>query len=83
MNTVVQERTYINDNPRVENLWQYLKRRFNYRTGIVTIINRACELTRATGGVANIQERAAHTTVCAPKVPTDRFAFYPDISDPP
>ena len=24
------------DNPRVENLWQYLKRRFNYRTGIVT-----------------------------------------------
>lgn len=27
---------YINDNPRVENLWQYLKRRFNYRTGIVT-----------------------------------------------
>lgn len=27
---------YIQDNPRVENLWQYLKRRFNYRTGIVT-----------------------------------------------
>ena len=26
----------ITDNPRVENLWQYLKRRFNYRTGIVT-----------------------------------------------
>jgi alkaline phosphatase len=24
------------DNPRVENLWQYLKRRFGYRTGIVT-----------------------------------------------
>jgi alkaline phosphatase len=24
------------DNPRVENLWQYLKRRFNYRAGIVT-----------------------------------------------
>ncbi|BDC47778.1 hypothetical protein F183_A00940 [Bryobacterales bacterium F-183] len=24
------------DNPRVENLWQYLKRRYNYRTGIVT-----------------------------------------------
>ncbi len=24
------------DNPRIENLWQYLKRRFNYRTGIVT-----------------------------------------------
>ena len=27
---------YITDNPRVENLWQYLKRRFNYRTGIVS-----------------------------------------------
>ncbi|HWB95314.1 MAG TPA: alkaline phosphatase, partial [Bryobacteraceae bacterium] len=26
----------ITDNPRVENLWQYLKRRFGYRTGIVT-----------------------------------------------
>ncbi len=24
------------DNPRVENLWQYLKRRYGYRTGIVT-----------------------------------------------
>jgi len=27
---------FILDNPRVENLWQYLKRRFAYRTGIVT-----------------------------------------------
>lgn len=27
---------YITDNPRVENLWQYLKRRYQYRTGIVT-----------------------------------------------
>ena len=27
---------YITDNPRVENLWQYLKRRYAYRTGIVT-----------------------------------------------
>ena len=27
---------FINDNPRVENLWQYLKRRYQYRTGIVT-----------------------------------------------
>jgi alkaline phosphatase len=27
---------YILDNPRVENLWQYLKRRFNYRAGIVS-----------------------------------------------
>lgn len=27
---------FINDNPRVENLWQYLKRRYNYRTGIVS-----------------------------------------------
>lgn len=28
--------TYITDNPRVESLWQYLKRRFGYRAGIVT-----------------------------------------------
>ena len=27
---------YITDNPRVENLWQYLKRRYNYRAGIVS-----------------------------------------------
>ncbi len=27
---------FILDNPRVENLWQYLKRRYGYRTGIVT-----------------------------------------------
>ena len=27
---------FILDNPRVENLWQYLKRRFAYRAGIVT-----------------------------------------------
>ena len=27
---------FITDNPRVENLWQYLKRRFSYRAGIVT-----------------------------------------------
>jgi alkaline phosphatase len=27
---------YINDGPRVESLWQYLKRRFSYRAGIVT-----------------------------------------------
>jgi alkaline phosphatase len=27
---------FITDNPRVENLWQYLKRRFGYRTGIVS-----------------------------------------------
>jgi alkaline phosphatase len=27
---------YIQDNPRVESLWQYLKRRFNYQAGIVS-----------------------------------------------
>ncbi|MBN8728980.1 MAG: alkaline phosphatase [Acidobacteria bacterium] len=27
---------FMMDNPRVENLWQYLKRRFGYRTGIVS-----------------------------------------------
>jgi alkaline phosphatase len=27
---------FITDNPRVENLWQYLKRRYSYRAGIVS-----------------------------------------------
>lgn len=27
---------FITDNPRVENLWQYLKRRFGYRAGVVS-----------------------------------------------
>ncbi len=27
---------YMTDNPRVENLWQYLKRRYGYRAGIVS-----------------------------------------------
>lgn len=27
---------YALDNPRIETLWEYLKRRYNYRTGIVT-----------------------------------------------
>ena len=27
---------YMTDNPRIENLWQYLKRRYGYRTGIVS-----------------------------------------------
>jgi len=35
------------DNPRVENLWQYLKRRFGYRTGIVT----TADVTDATPAV--------------------------------
>src|SRR5262249_33927856 len=38
---------YITDNPRVENLWQYLKRRFGYRTGIVT----TADVTDATPAV--------------------------------
>jgi alkaline phosphatase len=38
---------YIVDNPRVENLWQYLKRRFGYRTGIVT----TADVTDATPAV--------------------------------
>ncbi|MEP7364634.1 MAG: alkaline phosphatase [Acidobacteriota bacterium] len=28
--------SYMTDNPRVENLWQYLKRRYGYRAGIVS-----------------------------------------------
>jgi alkaline phosphatase len=35
------------DNPRVENLWQYLKRRHGYRTGIVT----TADITDATPAV--------------------------------
>jgi alkaline phosphatase len=38
---------FIIDNPRVENLWQYLKRRFGYRTGIVT----TADVTDATPAV--------------------------------
>ena len=38
---------FILDNPRVENLWQYLKRRFGYRTGIVS----TAAITDATSAV--------------------------------
>lgn len=38
---------FILDNPRVENLWSYLKRRFGYRTGIVT----TADVTDATPAV--------------------------------
>ncbi len=38
---------FILDNPRVENLWQYLKRRFRYRTGIVS----TADITDATPAV--------------------------------
>jgi len=38
---------YMLDNPRVENLWQYLKRRFGYKTGIVT----TADVTDATPAV--------------------------------
>ena len=38
---------YILDNPRVENLWQYMKRRLGYRTGIVT----TADVTDATPAV--------------------------------
>lgn len=34
--TTAATQPFILDNPRVENLWQYLKRKYNYRTGIVT-----------------------------------------------
>jgi alkaline phosphatase len=38
---------FITDNPRVENLWQYLKRRHGYRTGIVS----TADVTDATPAV--------------------------------
>ena len=48
---------YITDNPRIETLWQYLKRRFQYRTGIVT----TADVTDATPAVqgANVGYRQA------------------------
>jgi alkaline phosphatase len=45
--TNVTTQPFILDNPRVENLWQYLKRRFNYRTGIVS----TADITDATPAV--------------------------------
>ncbi|PWU08806.1 MAG: hypothetical protein C5B51_07190 [Terriglobia bacterium] len=39
--------SFMLDNPRAENLWQYLKRRFGYRTGIVT----TADVTDATPAV--------------------------------
>jgi alkaline phosphatase len=38
------------DNPRVETLWQYLKRRYNYKTGIVTTSDVADATPAAEGG---------------------------------
>ena len=40
---------YYLDNPRVETLWQYLKRRYNYKTGIVTTAD-VCDATPAAEG---------------------------------
>ncbi len=41
---------YALDNPRVETLWQYLKRRHNYKTGIVTTSDVADATPAAEGG---------------------------------
>ena len=38
------------DNPRVESLWQYLKRRYNYKTGIVTTSDVADATPAGEGG---------------------------------
>jgi alkaline phosphatase len=38
------------DNPRVETLWQYLKRRYNYKTGIVTTSDVTDATPAAEGG---------------------------------
>lgn len=35
-NKVLETKRFALDNPRVETLWEYLKRKHNYRTGIVT-----------------------------------------------
>lgn len=41
---------YALDNPRVETLWQYLKRRYGYKTGIVTTSDVADATPAAEGG---------------------------------
>jgi alkaline phosphatase len=41
---------YALDNPRVETLWQFLKRRYNYKTGIVTTSDVADATPAAEGG---------------------------------
>lgn len=53
-NSVNQQATkqYALDNPRVETLWQYLKRRYNYKTGIVTTSDVADATPAAEGGHA-------------------------------
>ncbi len=42
------------DNPRVESLWQYLKRRFGYRTGIVTTADVTDATPRRAGQLQRI-----------------------------
>lgn len=51
----------ITDNPRVETLWEYLRRKYNYRTGIVS----TADVTDATpaGEAAHVAARAARSEV--------------------
>ncbi|MEO5925373.1 MAG: alkaline phosphatase [Bryobacteraceae bacterium] len=44
------------DNPRVENLWQYLKRNFNYRTGIVSTAAITDATPAAQGGYTGYRQ---------------------------
>lgn len=44
------------DNPRVENLWQYLKRRYNYRTGIVSTAAITDATPAAEGGYSAFRQ---------------------------
>lgn len=44
------------DNPRVENLWQYLKRNFNYKTGIVSTAAITDATPAAQGGYSGYRQ---------------------------
>jgi alkaline phosphatase len=56
------------DNPRRENLWQYLKRRFGYRTGIVTTAAVTDATPRWKAPMSAIVRRASKSPVSIAKI---------------
>lgn len=65
----------IMDNPRIETLWEYLKRKFNYRTGIVT----TSDVTDATpaGEAGHVAQRGARSEI------TKQFIENPFLNNQP
>lgn len=51
----------LTDNPRIETLWEYLKRKYNYRTGIVT----TSDVTDATpaGEAGHVAQRGTRSEI--------------------